>query len=99
MNKPFKDYYKRYWKEWIREETSGNNFTERAGNRKKPDWQTVLNWVSNSMQELKEATIIRSFEYCGLKHGVWSDFNHLNEKLRIHLFDSTESNEKQAEIS
>lgn len=46
INKPFKDLYKESWSAWFsKEDVIAEDFTKKAGNRRRPDWQLIIDWV------------------------------------------------------
>jgi hypothetical protein len=71
------------WTDWFNE--SEPDFTK-FGNRKKPPYQNLVDFVSNSMNELAQnkKIIIDSFDYCGISY----DFriNRLNGKLLRYFY-------------
>ena len=42
LNKPFKDYYREEWNHWM---DSPNPIYTKCGNRQKPSYQELVNWV------------------------------------------------------
>ena len=75
VNKPFKKRYKESWNEWIGDQTQ-QDFTQ-SGNRRKPDYAIVSDWVSNASNKISRDTIIKSLPACGIFYHV-NEFNSLS---------------------
>ena len=96
INAPFKAYMKQEWEHWqlngVKEYTIG-------GYRKKPSWNLILQFISNSLLRLSEDTISKSFHLCGIKDGkVNLDYNNLNEKLISILNNTTLTGEEYSSL-
>jgi hypothetical protein len=61
--RPLKVAYLKKWNNWLI--NSPKAFTQ-EGNRMSPGYALVVDWISEICQELDQATIIRSFDQCGL---------------------------------
>ena len=51
LNKPFKDYYRQEWNNWM--DSPYPIYTE-CGNRQKPSYQELVNWLSRSLYKISE---------------------------------------------
>ena len=51
LNKPFKDYYREEWNNWM--DSPYPIYTE-CGNRQKPSYQELVNWLSRSLYKISE---------------------------------------------
>ena len=61
--RPLKVAYFKKWNNWLI--NAPKAFTK-AGNRMSPGYALVVDWISEIWQELDQATIIRSFDQCGI---------------------------------
>jgi len=100
INKPIKSNYKAFWNEFIRDENGG---LTAGGNRKKPSYFDVVNWVSTSVNQINSSTIRRSFETCGLF--MLNTFNciqyssQLNSRLKQQLFITNAHFERDVKLA
>lgn len=49
LNKPFKDHYRHLWNEWM---DGPNPIYTKGGNRQKPSYQVLVDWISSSITKL-----------------------------------------------
>ena len=84
INKPVKDYLEKHYQKWL-EQAKPSDYTK-GDNRRKPPYELVFEWLALAVKEIKESTIIRSFEKTGLKKGIWSDWSHLSPELKSYFF-------------
>ena len=92
LNKPLKDRYRQYWAKWFADVNS-QTMTD-GGNRKKPAYEVVMNWMSECHKDIaKQQTMIsRSFSTTGLYHRDFgfknglSFVSQLNGRLKEILF-------------
>jgi hypothetical protein len=61
--RPLKVAYFKKWNDWL---INAPISYSQAGNRKSPGYALVVDWISEIWQELDQATIIRSFDQCGI---------------------------------
>ena len=67
--------------------------------QKKPAWNLILQFVSNSLLKLPKDTISKSFHLCGINEGkVNLNYNNLNKKLRNILNNSTLTDEEYTSL-
>jgi len=72
MNAPIKGNYRKCWNEFMTSEAEYNT----GGNRKKPGYEVVTNWVSQCIGSIELDSIQKSFTTCGLfKIGQVKIFN------------------------
>lgn len=97
INSVFKNAFKNQWLKWF---TEGEKLFTLSGYRKKPNWSTVLQMVSDSIKEIKNTTIIKSFKCCGIAaFGEKVNFQVLNNKLQSILSEDKIETEKPIEES
>jgi transposase-like protein len=87
VNSAFKSYLKYQWEKWYSE---GEKEFTKKGYRKRPNWNTILNFISNAVKEIKKESIIKSFKSCGVaEKGQRVEYEELNEKLKTVLMGIT----------
>ena len=63
--KPFKDYVKRQYNEWLLRDPDPNDFTAR-GNRRSPPREILIEWVHNAWEQVSPNLIRKSFLVTGI---------------------------------
>ena len=61
-NKPFKDSFRNKYDDWL---VDGPVELTKGGNRKKPATGTLLQWVKEAWNDVREETVIKSFKKTG----------------------------------
>ena len=92
INKPVKDYYEKYYYDWLEQNKTGD-YTK-IGNRKRLPYDLIFQWIASAVNEIRESTIIRSFERTGLKKGIWSSWEHISQPLRNYFLNGNDSEEQ-----
>ena len=86
INAAFKSRMQEEWKRWLSE---GEHLFTPAGNRKRPSWQHMVDFVSNAVGSLDTQRFRRAFECSGMSElGRSIDEQLLNERLRKVLLTS-----------
>lgn len=79
VNASFKSALREQWEYWLSE--GEHQFTPK-GNRKRPSWQQIVNFVSASIEKLDKSSFKRAFECCGVgERGQQLQENILNHRL------------------
>ena len=77
LNKPFKDFYRQLWNEWM---DSPNPVYTKGGNRQKSSYQTLSDRISTSIEKSSSMSelIKKSFVICGIVNQSTKipSFNH-----------------------
>lgn len=82
INKPFKEYYREEWNEWM---DNGEHIYTKGGNRQKPSYQTLVDMVSKCLIKLRndKELIKKSFDSCGIiNKSKFNSLDNLNTKLK-----------------
>uniref|UniRef100_A0A5S6Q763 DDE-1 domain-containing protein n=1 Tax=Trichuris muris TaxID=70415 RepID=A0A5S6Q763_TRIMR len=67
LNKPFKDYLREEWNEWM---TNGQKYYTRGGCMRAPSLQTLCQFVINAWCKVKTETVIKSFKKCPISNAL-----------------------------
>jgi hypothetical protein len=99
VNGPFKAALRHEWDNWL---ANGPQIFTPKGYRKRPDWETVIGFVSRAVTAIKKECIIKSFVVCGNKEkGERVPHQNLNNKLQSILIaentDETDLTENECE--
>ena len=79
VNASFKSALREQWETWLAE--GEQQFTPK-GNRKRPSWQHIVNFVSAAIEKLDKSSFKRAFECCGVgERGQRLQENLLNHRL------------------
>ena len=54
----------------------------------------IFQWIASAVNEIRESTIIRSFERTGLKKGIWSSWEHISQPLRNYFLNGNDWEEQ-----
>lgn len=80
INASFKSALREQWETWLAE---GEQQFTRKGNRKRPSWQQIVNFVSAAVEKLDKTSFKRAFECCGIgDKGQRLHENVMNHRLR-----------------
>ncbi|KAI5152846.1 hypothetical protein ENBRE01_3057 [Enteropsectra breve] len=81
VNAIFKAEMRRRWNEWM---AAGEVEYTPKGYRRRPGWQLLVNWVSESVCKLSQIHLIKSFTLCGIRseHEIPLEEACLNTKLQ-----------------
>ena len=90
VNKTLKSVYKRKWNEWLVNGINGQIMMTDNGNRMRPSYDLVLEWLNEAAGKIDLKTAQSSFVRCGLFHhdkcGHFSEFVQLvNKRLKSML--------------
>ena len=77
VNASFKSALREQWETWLSE---GEQLFPPKGNRKRPSWQQIVNFVSAAIEKLDKSSFKRTFELCG----VSEQGQQLEERLPNH---------------
>ena len=67
LNKPFKDYMRQCWNEWM---TSDLHTFTPAGNMRATSLSTVCEWVLKAWNEVRTDSVIKSFKKCSISNAM-----------------------------
>jgi hypothetical protein len=83
VNKPFKDYYKAVWNEWM---SSKQAVYTKAGNRQKPAYQDLVDMVSESLKNIdnRKNIIKTSFTTTGILNSRIGQFNQRLKNIIVN---------------
>ena len=81
INKPFKERLREHWEEWFADDDYQFKVFTPGGNRQKPSYQCVVDWVSKSIIALQES-VKKSFVTCGIVREKDFEMEQLNSILR-----------------
>jgi hypothetical protein len=66
INKPWKDRIRIKFARWMKDVgIKKENETKKAALLKAPDYETVINWILQSMNEIPQAMVADAFKHCG----------------------------------
>ena len=81
INSPFKNDLKKSWADWFKNSVP---VYINAGNRKHPDYETMVEMVVNAMKAVSPEVICSSFKVCGIApYGQDVPQEELNQRLRM----------------
>lgn len=90
VNKPVKSFYREHYEKWQANKDAAE-FQPFSGNRKRPGYDVMAEWVSESLLKIESESIKLSFAVCGM---CYADYNRnglafisaLNSRLKAVLF-------------
>ena len=95
INKPLKAKLREHWEDWFADEDYMFEIYTPCGNRKKPSYQCLVDWVSKSMMTLEQSMVQKSFVTCGIVRAKDFELDHLNTRLRQLLIDKNDWDEQE----
>ena len=96
INKPLKAKLRNHWEEWIADEDYQFEVFTPSGNRKRPSYQCVVDWVSNSLMTLDELMVKKSFVTCGIIRDKDFELDRLNTRLRQILIEKDDWDQQES---
>ena len=90
VNKPIKAYYGDQYEKWQSNKDCAD-FQPGSGNRKRPSYESMANWVSECLSKIEPDSIKLSFSVCGMCYAdanmnALSFVSALNGRLKTVLF-------------
>ena len=96
INKPFNERLREHWEEWFADDNYQFEVFTPGGNRQKPSYQCVVDWVSKSMITLQESMVKKSFVTCGIVGEKDFELDQLNTRLRNILKEKDDWDQQES---
>jgi len=90
INSIFKAKMKKRWEEWF---LNGEKIYTKGGYRQKPTWEKIFSFVSESIIEIQDSDVVKSFRLSGIsQNGINLNEEFLNHRLKDILYSSNVEN-------
>ena len=74
------------WEKWF---VNGEKIYTKGGYRQRPTWEKIFSFVSESIMEIQDEDVVKSFRLSGIsQNGINLNEEFLNAKLKDILFSS-----------
>jgi len=94
INKPFKEYLKMEWNEWM---CSGGNGVTAGGYLRCASISDVCKWVKNAWDNVSSELILHSFEKCKITNSIYEPEDDSVYELLDEVLKEFEENKENTE--